>query len=84
LVAGNVIIGRRDEGDEKPGEEGRSSSEGGVEGEGLLGEDLELEDESEEGRVRDRKRREREVEEEDVLDLGDEGRASEDLMDLRH
>ncbi|EPE25966.1 Multidrug resistance efflux transporter EmrE [Glarea lozoyensis ATCC 20868] len=96
LVAGNVIIGRREEkdGSEGEGREGRRSGDG-LEGDGLLGEDVELVDDGgdeverergegrgERERERERERREREVDD-DVLDLGDEGRGSEDLMDLR-
>lgn len=69
LVVGNVIIGRREEGEEKDAVVGgqggleRRSGDGHEEGEGLLGEEVELESESE---ADERKRRR---EEEDVLQL---------------
>jgi hypothetical protein len=82
LVAGNVIIGRREEKDpSSEREDGVRDGRGSSEGEGLLGEDVELE--VDEQAERERKRREREVEE-DILDLGDERRDSGDLLDVRH
>lgn len=66
LVAGNVIIGRRDEGEEKGNANERAESGEGLRGEdedeGLLeGEEVELDEDLE-----DRKRKE----DQDVLDLG--------------
>lgn len=81
LVAGNVIIGRRDEGEGKDGEDGRGNYDqvgreregAGVEGESLLvggrGESVDLED---------LERRRREREEGDILQL-----ASEDSQEAR-
>ncbi|KAK0112761.1 hypothetical protein ONS95_014495 [Cadophora gregata] len=74
LVAGNVIIGRRDEGEDKDkdvvGSAERRSIDrdgNGLEGESLLGEEVELDAEFREGEsVEERKRREGE---EDVLQL---------------
>lgn len=86
LVAGNVIIGRREE--EEKGDSsghdmengegrGRSGSEG-EEREGLLGEELELGGGVVEGEDGENKR------DEDVLDLGldDEGKSDEEEEDL--
>ena len=68
LVAGNVIIGRREEGEEKAEEgrdgEGRRSGSVGEEGDGLLGESVDLAD------LDERERRRKQVEEErDILQL---------------
>lgn len=63
LVAGNVIIGRRDEGEEKGSERAENGEE---EGEGLLGEVVELEGQVE---VEGRKGKE---DEEDILDFRSE------------
>lgn len=81
LVAGNVIIGRREEGEEvKDGavrgvERQREVEAGSEEGDGLLGEELELEEED--GGERKR-RREDEDEDQDVVDLGLEDRGGLD------
>lgn len=70
LVAGNVIIGRREEG-EKGGVEGEAEEER------LVGEEVEMdggEGEGDGGKDED----------EDVVELGDlEGDGEEDLLDLR-
>ncbi|KAL2066504.1 hypothetical protein VTL71DRAFT_2575 [Oculimacula yallundae] len=75
LVAGNVIIGRRDEGEDKDGagagaggQRERSSAGDVVEGEGLLGEEVELDAESGDESEEERKKR-RGEEEDDVLNL---------------
>ncbi|PVH83547.1 hypothetical protein DL98DRAFT_412673 [Cadophora sp. DSE1049] len=83
LVAGNVIIGRREEGEDKDkgviGGAGRRSQDrdgNGVEGESLLGEEVELDAEFREGESVEERKKRREVEE-DVLQLaldGDRGR----------
>lgn len=80
LVAGNVIIGRREEEEKDKGDlEGGESRGGGEEGDGLLGEEVELggsviaEAEDAEGK--------RTREQEDVLDLAledEEGKSSSD------
>lgn len=69
LVAGNVIIGAREEG-EGDGEGKGDGVEGAEEGEGLLGESMELDLEAD---LEERKRRQRREEEEDVLQLGLDG-----------
>lgn len=70
LVAGNVIIGRREEGEkEGDGEDGEDGREGGEE-EGLLGEEAHSREDG------------RKDEDEDVIELGDL-EAEEDLVDLR-
>ncbi|CAG8982541.1 hypothetical protein HYALB_00002323 [Hymenoscyphus albidus] len=81
LVAGNVIIGRREEKDTLKRDADEESGHG--EDEGLLveGEEVEyeLEDESE---ALERKRKERE--EEDVLQVDLRGDVAGDLVDVRH
>lgn len=82
LVAGNVIIGRREEKDtlkrELDEEHGHGEEEGLLNGEEV---ELELEEDLE---ALERKRRERE-DQEDVLQLDLRGAGSEeDLVDLRH
>lgn len=70
LVAGNVIIGRRDEGEEKDkvvaGGEGADGRGSGEEEQDLLGEEVELDDDVETELERKRRR-----EEDDILDLDD-------------
>ncbi|PBP28186.1 hypothetical protein BUE80_DR000909 [Diplocarpon rosae] len=69
LVAGNVIIGRREEGEGKDAGDQRVRRDSGEEGAGLLGEELELDGEVGEEETR----RNRSEEEEDVLQLDLEG-----------
>ncbi|KAH9218112.1 hypothetical protein DL95DRAFT_406131 [Leptodontidium sp. 2 PMI_412] len=78
LVAGNVIIGRREEGEDKDGERDvvggdRRRSEGGEgpEEEGLLGEELELDADLLEGESLEERKKRREEEDVLHLDLGD-------------
>ncbi|CAL3967300.1 unnamed protein product [Diplocarpon coronariae] len=70
LVAGNVIIGRREEGEGEGKEEGdqRGGRDSGEEGAGLLGEELELYEE-----VEEEERRTVRAEDEGVLQLDPEG-----------
>lgn len=79
LVAGNVIIGRREEGEDKTGQtDGGEARDGGEEAESLLrGESFELE--AEEAIETRRRRRE----DEDMLDLGEnseEDKSDEELI----
>ncbi|KAK6583916.1 hypothetical protein PZA11_003646 [Diplocarpon coronariae] len=70
LVAGNVIIGRREEGEGEGKEEGdqRGGRDSAEEGAGLLGEELELYEE-----VEEEERRTVRAEDEGVLQLDPEG-----------